>query len=238
MSNYLTHFEDLYNTQTFKRKVDYLKYNLKDVLKDLSPKNSVILEIGPGFGEFESLINDAGFEDIDIVDNDKAVLDYISKNYKIKNKFLSGNLVKLDNLLRTYDVILMVQVLEHLPLSQQESVIKILYKHLKKGGSLIIVVPNGGNPLSVVERYSDIQHTCIFTEQSLKDLVNLLNIDGLKSNIKSYEIPPNNLVNILRRLMQKVLHAILLLVLIINGGIFFKIMTPNIMLIINKGENH
>ena len=112
--------------------------------------------------------------------------------------------------------------------------LKLLYKHLIKGGFLIIVVPNGNNPLGLIERYGDLQHTNCFTEQSLKDLVNISEIKNYKLEIRGYEIPPYDLLNIIRIFFQKTLHFILLLIMIINGGIYFKTMTPNIMLVIKK----
>lgn len=235
MSQYRNHLEQMYDKSTFKRKVDYLKYNLGYLVHDLS-KGATILEVGPGMGELVYYLNRIGVYEIDIVDNDKAILENIKSKYRIKNPYLNQNLSQIDNKLRQYDIIVLIQVFEHLPINIYKDILTTLYKHLKVGGSLIIVVPNANNPLGMVERYGDLQHFNSFTEQSLKDLLNLAGFRNFEFQIKGFEIPPFDLLNIIRIILQKILHTILLVLMIINGGIFFKTMTPNIMLIIRKNR--
>jgi len=233
MSQYIKHLEEMSDSQTSKRKLEYLDYNIGNFIAKLT-KKSTILEIGPGTGEFEQLLNKRDFADIDIVDNDRSILNFVSSKRRIKNKFLTSDLLKIKSKLRNYDLILMVQVLEHIPISKFTPFIKTLFSKLNKEGNLIIVVPNGNNPLGLTERYADLQHTISFTTQSLKDLINITNLNNYQIQIRGYEIPPYTPVNIIRKILQKILHSILLLVMIINGGLFYKIMTPNIMLIIKK----
>jgi len=234
MNNYVIHLEELSQPETLKRKKDYIDYNLKSYFKRIGFINIKVLEVGPGLGEFESYLNDRGVSDIDIVDNDKSILDYVSKKYQIKRYYLTNNISLIDKKLGKYNFIFLMQVLEHIPSGKYANVLKLLYKHLEKEGFLVIVVPNANNPLGLVERYGDLQHTGSFTEQSLKDLVNLSGIEDYSMEIKGYEIPPFDPLNILRVILQKILHLILLSALIINGGLFFKIMTPNIALVIKK----
>lgn len=235
MSNYTDRLKILYGPVTFQRKIDYLKYNLKFIKWNLV--KPTVLEVGPGMGEFESFLNNQDINNIDIVDNDKNILKHVAYNFKIKNSLFAEDISKIDSYLRNYDVVLLLQVLEHIPIKNQSNILKTLYKHLKKNGYLIVVVPNGNNPLGLVERYTDYQHTCSFTEQSLKDLLDLSGIKNYKVAFRGFEIPPFSLINIVRILLQKILHLFLLMLLIINGGVFFKIMTPNLMMIIRKNDS-
>lgn len=235
MSNYVRHLRQLSTLKTFKRKKDYLDYNLKKIFEKIGYKNMQVLEIGPGLGEFESYLNGQMVFDIDIVDNDKSILNYVSKKYKIRKKYLTKDVLLAKNL-RSYNFIFLMQVLEHLPKNKYHAVLKLLYAHLEKGGYLVIVVPNANNPLGLIERYGDLQHTGSFTEQSLKDLINLSNIKDCEIEIRGYELPPYDPLNVLRVVLQKILHVILLGLMIINGGIYFKTMTPNIMLAIRKKD--
>lgn len=232
--NYVKHLEELSVPATLKRKKDYIDYNLKNYFKKIGFKNIKVLEVGPGLGEFEDYLNERGVFDIDIVDNDKSILDQVCQKYKIKNYYLIKDISLIDKKLSTYNFIFLMQVLEHLPADKYAATLQLLYKHLGKGGFLVMVVPNANNPLGLVERYGDLQHTGSFTEQSLKDLINVAGIKDFFVEIKGYEIPPYDAINILRIILQKILHLILLLIMIINGGIFFKTMTPNIALIIKK----
>lgn len=236
MGNYVQHLEELSTPQTFKRKKDYIDYNLKSFFKKIGFKNTKVLEVGPGLGEFESFLNDKKVSDIDIVDNDENILNYVSKKYKIEKKYLTKDVLLLAKNLRSYNFIFLMQVLEHLPKDKYHTVLRLLFTHLQKKGYLVIVVPNANNPLGLVERYGDLQHTGSFTEQSLKDLVSLSGIKNYSIEIKGYEIPPFDILNLVRIVLQKILHAILLAIMIVNGGIYFKTMTPNIMLVIRKNS--
>lgn len=240
MNNYVNHLEELSTTETLQRKKNYIDYNLKRYLRETGFLNErgveklAILEVGPGLGEFESYLNDRRITNIDIVDNDKNILDRISKKYKVRKIHLTKDISLVDKKLNKYNFIFLMQVLEHLPINSYGTTLRLLYNHLNKNGFIVIVVPNANNPLGLTERYGDLQHTGSFTEQSLRDLVNLSGIKDYSIEIKGYEIPPYDLLNILRIILQKILHSILLLIMIINGGIFFKTMTPNITLVIKK----
>lgn len=234
MKTYLNHLEEMYDRKSFQRKTDYIKYNFSEILPRIKSDSYSALEIGPGKGEFVSLLNKKGVTNIDIVDNDKEILDYIAKQFKIRKSILSNNVELLDKKLDKYHLIIMIQVLEHLPLNIHKAIIKMLHRHLVGNGYLIIVVPNANNPLGLVERYGDLQHTTSFTEQSLRDLINYSITDDCRINIHGFEIPPYNLINIIRIIFQKILHFLLLLLLIINGGIYGRIMTPNITLVLHK----
>jgi 2-polyprenyl-3-methyl-5-hydroxy-6-metoxy-1,4-benzoquinol methylase len=233
MSNYNNHLKNAYNNSTFTRKVNYIKYNFGEIISNLSNNNEV-LEVGPGMGEMVSYLNKLGIFNIDVVDNDQGILKLIENKFKIRNVYLASNILKISKKLKIYDFIVLIQVLEHLPLEKQPEILQTLYSHLKRGGDLIIVVPNANNPLGLAERYGDLQHTVSYTEQSLKDLIDRAGIKRCKLEISGFRIPPYDIVNLIRIVFQKLLHLLLLLVMIVNGGTFFKTMTPNICLKVKK----
>ncbi len=234
MSNYLKHLESVSNSKTLKRKKDYIDYNLKKYFRGLESKSFKALEIGPGLGEFESYLNDKGITNIDIADNDTNFLQHVGNSFKVNKKILVKKIDSLNNSLDKYNLIFLMQVLEHFPANSYHIVLNNLFSHLKPGGYLVIIVPNANNPLGLVERYGDLQHTASFTQQSLVDLIQLSKINNFDYEIKGYEIPPYDIINIIRVILQKILHLFLLAIMIINGGIFYKTMTPNIMLVIKK----
>lgn len=234
MGNYLNHLRQLSSPGTFLSKKKYFDYNIAEYLPKKPQKDIEILEIGPGLGEFVSFLNDKKINKIDILDNDGEVLKYVSSRFKIRNSIPVKDISSAGKKLGKYDLIMMMQVLEHLPLNIQGQVVDMLFKHLKNGGYLFIIVPNANNPLGITERYSDIQHTASFTTQSLLDLVGMSAILGFEVSVKGFEIPADNPLNILRKILQKLLHLLILAVMIINGGLFFKTLTPNIMLVIKR----
>ena len=233
--SYITHLEGRYTKKTFARKTDYIRYNFGKIVKSVKDrKNSSVLEIGPGKGEFVKYFLDNKIKDITIMDNDPTVIGNIRKQYRNVKTILSDGVSSLKNKSKKYDLIVMIQVLEHMPVENYFSILKTLYSKLNKNGYIIIVVPNAGNPLGIVERYGDIQHTSAFSEQSLKDLMVGSGLGNFSFEIFGFRIPPYNLVNIIRIVLQKILHLFLKITLIINGGTYFRIMEPNISLVIKK----
>ena len=89
-------------------------------------------------GELIGYLNNLGCRQIDVVDNDKHILDEIGKNYKIRQQFLNGNTAFLDKKLANYRIIVGIQVLEHMPVDLLPKVIAVLYKHLDKCSSILV----------------------------------------------------------------------------------------------------
>lgn len=234
MNSYLSHMQDLGADTAFDRRIGYLKYNFRNYLKTLTNKSNV-LEIGPGTGEMLYILNQNGFANIDIIDNDKEVLGYCKSKYQIRSTMLASSLDMTKSLTHEkYDLIVLTQVFEHIPKTSYLNWIQGLYQALKQGGHIIITVPNGANPLVGTERYGDLQHENIFTVFSFRELMTFADLKNSSYKIQGFEIPPNSIVNIIRIVLQKILHGIFILMMMINGAIYQTLMTPNITLIITK----
>jgi 2-polyprenyl-3-methyl-5-hydroxy-6-metoxy-1,4-benzoquinol methylase len=233
MNNYAEYLESISSPATWKRKIDYARYNFGPCLTGLGP-GSRVLEIGPGRGELVSYLNGLGITDIDVVDNDQSILDLVRGRCRIANALRADTLEDAAPHLGAYDVVFAVQVLEHIPVTASPAFLRILDQHLKKSGQLIFVVPNGGNPLSIIERYWDLQHQTAFTENSLKALPNFCGLGGYEARVEGFRIPPYTPVNWFRIAVQKSLHLALFALLLANGGTYQRIMTPNLTLILKK----
>jgi 2-polyprenyl-3-methyl-5-hydroxy-6-metoxy-1,4-benzoquinol methylase len=236
MSNYLKHMEGLGNSTAFTRRASYLSHNYKKYLDYLQQVNGSVLEIGPGSGELPSILNERGLTKIDLIDNDSSVLAHCQKSYNINQIIKTKGDNPAKYLKAKYNLIVLTQVFEHIPKSEYLSWIRGLYDHLKPGGHIIITVPNGANPLSGTERYGDLQHENIFTVFSFRELMTFANLKNAKYIIKGFEIPPSNLLNLIRIFLQKILHSIFILLMMINGAIYQTLMTPNITLVITRDK--
>lgn len=232
---YLFQLSNSGNDQTFIRKKEYISFNFGSLIDEqLKQKSCLVLEIGPGLGEFISYCNDHGIESIDVIDYEKEVLDYVNYKFKIKNQFISQDIQLIENKLKTYDIIMMTQVLEHMPKDKHVSYLQTLYTHLNKGGVILITVPNIGNLLAIYERYYDYTHETAFTDHSLLQLVDFAHLKNSKVKVQGFHIPTYNLVNIIRTGLQLFLHGLFKILFMINGGVYPKILTTNITLIIEK----
>lgn len=232
---YLFQLSSSGNDLTFTRKKEYIRYNFGRLIDDkLKRKNCSVLEIGPGLGEFISYCNDSGVKNIDVIDRESEVLDYIEKEFKIKNKFLSADVFSIKEKLRSYDVIVMTQVLEHIPKEKHIPYLQTLYSHLNKGGVILITVPNIGNPLAIYERYYDYTHETAFTDHSLLQMADFAHLENSEVRVQGFHIPAYDFVNVARSCLQFILHGLFKLLFMVNGGVYPQVLTTNITLVIEK----
>jgi len=188
--SYLTQLQSVGNALTQKRKIEYIHYNFGKFINPRLTKNTSVLEVGPGFGEFIEYCTEKKIKKIDIIENDNSVAKYIEKRYKVRKIFVTKNLLKISTKLDTYQVIMMTQVLEHIPVAEHKDIIRTLYSHLSPNGVLIITVPNIGNPLAVFERYYDYTHHTAFTEHSLEQMIDFSKLKGASVLLQPFSIPP------------------------------------------------
>ncbi len=107
--------------------------NKLNLINSLQPNKGKILDIGAGTGEFLSVAKQNGWETTGVEPSDKAKQIAINKGVS----FVEA-IAQLED--RSFDVITMWHVLEHVP--DLDLQIKELKRLLKPTGSLIIAVPN------------------------------------------------------------------------------------------------
>jgi len=232
MADYLNYLENIQNQTSSSRLRGYLNHNFSRYITS----GCKVLEIGPGTGGFVQFAKDCGASSVDVIDREHAVMNYLKNKVQIRNGWVSSveQLENIQSQLDKYDLIFMLQIVEHVNKSSLTSMLQILYKQLNPGGRILITVPNGGNPLSIVERYSDITHENLFSENSLQQIVGMSDLENPIVKVRGYKIPPINAVNIVRIIIQKITHIFLKGLLMANGGVFFGVMEPNITLEIQK----
>lgn len=233
MDEYAGYLERIYDRKTFERKLAYLDHNFGR----LFAAGQAVLEIGPGLGEFVAFVTARKVSALDVVDRDESVLRLLRSRFPIRNAWLASaeSLADLDRVLPAYDRIFLLHVLEHVEVEALAPLLRLLFRHLAPGGKLIATVPNGANPLAVVERYSDITHRSLFSPNSLVQLAHMASLPGsFEAEVRGYRIPPSAPINWPRIVMQKLLHLGLLGVMVANGGVFERIYHPNISLILTK----
>jgi len=72
-----------------------------------------------------------------------------------------------------YDVIFLMDVVEHLPKERAASVLDVARAKLAPGGYLVIQTPNLGSIMGAYHRYCDLTHEFGLTEKSVRDLLAL-----------------------------------------------------------------
>ena len=235
MNDYFQFLDTMYSSRTFKRKLCYIKYNFG---RYLGP-NKKALEIGPGMGEFITELSRQGTTTVDVVECDQRVMQHITKNHAVRRTWNVAleNLESIAPELDRYDIIMCSQVLEHVRPEALCSVLRTLYASLVAGGVLIVVVPNGSNPLNMINLYNDLTHRGLFTERSLRQLAAMSEIPATSVKVTAYRIPPSTPLNLLRIVAQKILHLFLLLMLFANGGDYSMLLHPNLCLVIRRPQD-
>lgn len=141
-----------------------------ELIKNISNKKGKLFDVGAATGFFMSLAMEDGFEVSGVEYSDFAANKGRDKGFDIK----TGTLEKLNIQENAYDVVSMLDVIEHMP--DPEIDIKIVQKMLKKDGLVIINTPDSG---SLYARIMGInwhlvvppEHIHYFNERGIKELL-------------------------------------------------------------------
>lgn len=150
------------------------------------PSNSAaaLLDIGIGRGEMLSCMKNWGYTNFFGIDISPSTIAFCSSLglpcEQIENtaSWLKGNK-------KSFDLITLLDVLEHIKKDEIVPLLKTVIDSLKPGGVLIVQVPNMQSPDSQLHRYNDFTHEVGFIENSLRQI---LQVSGYsKISIQGFE---------------------------------------------------
>ena len=163
----------------------FYKYNYLKYMPENKDVNTLIISCGPGY--FVDMLNRNGYKNVLGIDSDPEKVKYA----KEKNlnciaerafEFLQSNLSKTK-----FDVIVAEQEINHLSKAELLEFLDLCKNNLVKGGTLIVHVINGANPIVGAESLAqNFDHQFTFTEYSLKQALE-------HSDFKNITIFPLNL---------------------------------------------
>ena len=224
-------------------KRNYHSQNILPLLKQNFSKHSElrILEFGPGLGIMAELLHE-NFSRISYsaVDIDSSILERVKNTYPdTKTRQLSSSSELIDFLgSNEYDIILALDVWEHLPPNELEIYTRECLGHLTDTGLFIAQVPNLGCPFCANVIFAgDITHCNHFNEISARQL--LLNSGALPNdiNILPYSFP-GGLINMVRGIVRPVLFFLYKVFLFFSGLQVLKICTPNLIMMVKKDNSN
>lgn len=137
----------------------------------LGPELSVdrattVLDVGCGFGFALRALRKLGFMNIRGVET-SAQQAKVAKNAGFTVSVVDDSIAYLKGVKSSFGIILLLDVLEHIPEPLQIELARCVREALMPDGKVILTVPNANSPLAARWRYIDFTHHCSFTEHSL-----------------------------------------------------------------------
>ncbi len=112
-----------------------------EMVKGLNLINKTVVDIGSSFGWMEKEIGRMGAKEIVGVEPSFEAVKFARKNVKGAS-FLVGSALKLPVISSFADLVLLFDVIEHVPRGSEKQVLKEISRILKKGGILLLSTPN------------------------------------------------------------------------------------------------
>ena len=168
-----TSYADItYKHKNFMASFAHLKRNfyIKKTINSLKPKT--ILDYGAGDGELYKNLDLKNFVKIILFEPESKMFEDLKKNLKMMSN--SINCIPLKTIKNIssvkFDLILCLEVLEHLPLPERMKFYKLCSNNLKKNGSCIIEVPIEYGPILLLKEFRRKYLKGRKTEYSIKEL--------------------------------------------------------------------
>jgi SAM-dependent methyltransferase len=130
-------------------------------------KDAPILDIGCGMGFALCYLRDAGYQDVLGVDIDVSQIEACGRK-GLRVNYTEDTVRFLETMAPKFRVVLMLDVLEHIPVPQQIAFLRAVRRVTVPGGSLVLTVPNAVSPVSSFYRYIDYTHYAAFSPHSLR----------------------------------------------------------------------
>ncbi|HVL15174.1 MAG TPA: class I SAM-dependent methyltransferase [Gemmata sp.] len=152
-----------------------------------TPHEGRALDVGCGMGFTVLAMRELGYSAVDGIDVDPSQIE-ASCRLGANGMLVSDSLDFLRGRVNTYRLITLLDVLEHVPVSQQLDVIRATHAALQPRGHLIVQVPNATFILASRWRYGDFTHHSSFTDHSLSFVL-------MNAGFHSVTLPPSQVIN-------------------------------------------
>jgi 2-polyprenyl-3-methyl-5-hydroxy-6-metoxy-1,4-benzoquinol methylase len=174
--------------------------------------NANIIDVGCGSGRMLEWLEKRGFKNIEGIDaSEEQVL--LAKRSTIA-RVIKGNINEWDFGVQKYQLILLLDVLEHLSKSDAITLLQKLSVALKMNGKIIIQVPNCISPFGLRIQYGDITHVTAYNEHSLSQLLKISGFGQVK--IHQWLTPIIDIKTLIRRVLVSAMLKILAVIYFIE----------------------
>lgn len=183
-----------------------------------------VIDIGIGRGEMLACMRDWEYENYIGIDISPATIKFCA-SIGLKCKYVDSTERYLLEHASQFDVITLLDVLEHVKKDSVVAFLQALRTALKPGGVLIIQVPNSQAPDGQLHRYNDITHEVGYIEHSLAQV--LLAASFVNFHFKGFEaFVSRRPIEVVRRFCRMIHWGFVRLLRMVDGNLNPKILHP------------
>lgn len=210
----------------------YFEYIIKKHLDE--SYNSKILDLACGHGLLIYCLKNSGYKNVTGIDISEEQIELAHELgiHEAKCEEIDTFLLKNEK----FDVIFLMDVLEHLEKDQTIKILDYIYNSLNKNGKLIIHIPNAEGIFGMRIRYGDFTHITAFTSRSIHQILSACRF----TEINCHEDKPltHNIKGYIRKFIWDLLTLPHRLLLIVETGSYKHILSQNILVIAHKKTNN
>ena len=156
-------------------------------------RTTAVLDVGCGFGFALRALRKLGFRNIRGMET-SAQQAKVATDAGFRVSVVEDSIGYLKNVRKSFGIILLLDVLEHIPKAVQIEFVRCIREALMLDGKVILTVPNANSPLAARWRYIDFTHHCSFTEHSLTFVLGSAGFSEIRiDNSKGRRRPPMQL---------------------------------------------
>jgi SAM-dependent methyltransferase len=165
------------------------------LIKELAPmlpddRHGAVLDVGCGYGFALLALRKLHFENIEGVEVSLQQAER-ARSLGLKVEVVEDTRSWLEARTRRFSVVMLLDVLEHVPVSEQIILLRSIRNVLEPNGRLIIQVPNANSMLAARWRYNDFTHYSSFTEHSLYFVLKNAGFDDIKIDVEKRATRPS-----------------------------------------------
>ena len=210
-----THYSTMYAFDEAEYKRMGRKYAWQ--YRRLLPKDrrAAVLDVGCGAGHFLKMLEERGYHNCTGVDVSADQVEICRKTVRatihLTNcmSYLAGNP-------NSADWIICMHVIEHLTLDEAGAFIRLLFRALRPGGTLVLATPNADSPWAGHCRYDDMTHVRLYTIRTLRELATKAGFQFDRACPES--AAPYDPLTAIRWMLASILHVVRKLTFAIEIG--------------------
>jgi SAM-dependent methyltransferase len=142
------------------------------------PGSSPVLDIGCGMGFALLTLRQLGFSSLYGIDSDAEQVK-ICERFGLPVEQVADTISYLRSHPEKFKIVLLLDVLEHVPVVDQIRFMRAVYRAMEPGGRVILQVPNAASIMASWQRYIDFTHHTSFTPISLRFVLKNAGFDDI-----------------------------------------------------------